>query len=462
MDRTPDVLCGITITDSRLDDELSVATVEFSDTPQWLQDLNHDPRGLPRSTMYGTLWRDIDRSITDRHGRTAFINAVIDGSTSAGLLYAEMMAEFSDTDVDVQDAQGRTALHWACMNNLPVMVGLCLSVPDCTLGLKDNNGFTAFDLALQMANENIQELFYMSMFVLEKTQPAAAMLRVLTMASEPVIDMPLFPGEAIFNPILDRNGPLVKALVDRGIDVTATNADDQTALHLATGLSDVLTMEMLLEAGSEVNAVGMGGATPLHNAAGLDVAQLLLDYGADVGARDDSGETALHYAEQHGDADLVALLKAEEVEQEARLQIPWLAPAEQVQSENQDPIVTDQVLRKFVCELAESCSIPVATAERVGEVDRELVNMISETVDRINALPDLNWDDIISELDKNDALERVGDPSSKTKLLSIGGSKIKSFFVGGSAVFGVLTTLCCSIPRNVANKYPVLAHRPAL
>lgn len=140
LDRMPDVFCGIIITDSRLDDELSVATVDFSDTPQWLQDLNRDPRGFPKSTMYGTLWRGVDRSATDTHGRNAYINAVINGDTCAGMLYVEMLAEFSDTDIDVQDAGGRTALHWACINNLPDMVGLCLSVSNCTVGLKDNEG----------------------------------------------------------------------------------------------------------------------------------------------------------------------------------------------------------------------------------------------------------------------------------------------------------------------------------
>lgn len=309
---TPDVVCGIIITNSRLDDELSVATVVFSDTPQWLQDLNRDPRGFPKSTTFGTMWRGVDRSATDTHGRTAFIDAVINGGSTAGMLYAEMLAEFSDTDVDVQDAQGRTALHWACIGNLPDMVGLCLSIADCTVGLKDREGLTAFDIALRTADESIPNLFYQSMYELEQTQPDAALLRVLTVTSEPATDRSLFPGEAIFNPILDRNGALVQALVDRGVDLTAINADGQTALHLAAGVGDVRVVEALLDAGSDVNAVGMHGATPLHCAAEtgrVDVARLLLDYGADVGAEDGAGEIALQYAKRHGAGDVITLLK---------------------------------------------------------------------------------------------------------------------------------------------------------
>lgn len=293
-------------------------------------------------------------------------------------------------------------------------------------------------------------MFYKSIFELEETQPDAALLRILTVKSELATDRPLFPGEAIFNPILNRKQPLVKALVDRGIDLTATNPDGQTALHLATGVGDVLVMEMLLEAGSDVNAAGMGGATPLHCAAEtrqLDVAQLLLEYGADVGAKDESGETALQYAEESGAADIVALLKAEEVNPQA---ISSMEPADQAEHGNQDDqttplagaenIVTHKPPRKFVSELAVSCKEPIGIAEWVGEVDRELISMISDTIDRINALPDMKWDDVIFELDKNNDLETVGDPIYKTKLFSIDSKKSH-----------VRTTVLCSIPRNDAN-----------
>lgn len=61
LQRTPDVLCGITITDSRLHDELSVVAVVFSDTLQWLQDLNCDLRGFPRSADLAQRRRGAER-----------------------------------------------------------------------------------------------------------------------------------------------------------------------------------------------------------------------------------------------------------------------------------------------------------------------------------------------------------------------------------------------------------------
>lgn len=59
-----------------------------------------------------------------------------------------MLAEFKDTNVNTQDRLGRTALHQACAKNLSEIVRLCLSVPECDVGVKDNDGLTAFDLSL--------------------------------------------------------------------------------------------------------------------------------------------------------------------------------------------------------------------------------------------------------------------------------------------------------------------------
>lgn len=116
----PDVIFGLTMTDSRLDDELSVAVIKFSDTPDWLQRLNRDPCGFPKKKPFGTIWRAIDTTIQDEDGRTEFTRAII----SSDLHYAEMMAEFEETNVNIQDKLGRTALHWACQKNLSVMVQL--------------------------------------------------------------------------------------------------------------------------------------------------------------------------------------------------------------------------------------------------------------------------------------------------------------------------------------------------
>lgn len=89
---------GISIVDSRLDDELTVATIQFSDTPEWLQKLNQDQFGFTKLTALGTIWRGVDRTATDdlgpRGART--------GKKGTNFLYTEMLP---DTDVNVQDTR---------------------------------------------------------------------------------------------------------------------------------------------------------------------------------------------------------------------------------------------------------------------------------------------------------------------------------------------------------------------
>lgn len=220
----------------------------------------------------------------------------------ASLYYAEMLAEF-DTDVNIQDHSGKTALHWACEGQHSDMVKLCLSVPDCVIGIKDNDGLTAFDISLRSGNESIADSFYTSIMEMEETFPQAALLRVLTVSSEPATGLPVFPGTAIFGPIQDNNKLLVQALVDRGVDLTARNHEGNTALHVAAAMVDnVEIVTILLEAGSDVHDIGKGGATALQIAARTadrKMVQALQDWEAKADVRDNLGRTALQLAEDN-------------------------------------------------------------------------------------------------------------------------------------------------------------------
>lgn len=273
----PEVQVGITMADSRLDDELSVATIEFSDTPEWLQYLNNDTYGFPKKTAFGTLWRGIDMAAIDDLGQTAFMRTVIKGGLS--LLEAEMMAEFEDTDVNIQDNHGRTALHWACAKDHFDMVRLCLSISQSIIGLRDNYGLTAFDVACQSGNDMIPTLFYKSMFEMEETHPQEALLRVLTLTSDPAVDRPIFPGSAMFKPVRDGNIPLIEALIARGVDHAARDEDGNTALHVAAKTGQVEIAAILLDGGFDLHAKANSGATPLDLAADTgnkDMEQALL------------------------------------------------------------------------------------------------------------------------------------------------------------------------------------------
>lgn len=117
------------------------------------------------------------------------------------------------------------------------------------------------------------------------------------------------------------NQKLVSLLLDRGADKDAHNTTQETALHVAcdSGLqwdntqhlqdielfdeefiSPIKTVERLLKAGAIVTAQDNLGNTPLHVATtyGYDeIAQLLIEYGADTSLLNNAGWTAQELAE---------------------------------------------------------------------------------------------------------------------------------------------------------------------
>lgn len=158
---------------------------------------------FPKRTLFGTLWEGLDPNALDEHGQTAFIRVVVNGDSD--LNYPEMMAEFDGADINIQDNQGRTDLRWACAVDLSIMISLCLSVADCDLTHNAN-----------------RTLLYRRIIEMEEPSPQHSLLRVLTLTSVPAaLYKPVFLGEAVFDPIDDRNNRLVAALIDRRVDLTA-------------------------------------------------------------------------------------------------------------------------------------------------------------------------------------------------------------------------------------------------
>ncbi len=90
---------------------------------------------------------------------------------------------------------------------------------------------------------------------------------------------------------------------------TTTKAPD-ISIHDAAATGNIEAVKQHLAAGTDVNAKGKYGATPLHNTAIKKIAELLIPNGAEVNAKDGNGWTPLHYAAGRGHRETAELLIA--------------------------------------------------------------------------------------------------------------------------------------------------------
>jgi ankyrin repeat protein len=126
-------------------------------------------------------------------------------------------------------------------------------------------------------------------------------------------------------PLVDavRNGDAdaVRALLQKGANVNATEGDGATALHWAAHRDDLVVADLLIRGGARVNAANDLGATPLW-AASLNgntaIVRRLLDAGADPNAALLAGETPVMVASRSGHAAVVELLAAKGAKVNAR------------------------------------------------------------------------------------------------------------------------------------------------
>jgi hypothetical protein len=120
---------------------------------------------------------------------------------------------------------------------------------------------------------------------------------------------------ALHSAAVNGNYPVVDELLKRGCLIDAVSDHGQSALHMASYSGSLQTVQVLVQAGANVNcATSFEKLTPLHIACQRDwkqIAKYLIDHGADVNAGNVIDRTPLHFVAQTGRTDLgVMLLKA--------------------------------------------------------------------------------------------------------------------------------------------------------
>lgn len=96
---------------------------------------------------------------------------------------------------------------------------------------------------------------------------------------------------------------MAEILIESGADPELRNRRGQTPVHMARGN----TLDLLLQFGVDSGVHDGLGATPLHHAR-RETALMLIDQGVDIEARDRAGGTPLLRAVERGDFEVVQLL----------------------------------------------------------------------------------------------------------------------------------------------------------
>ena len=231
-------------------------------------------------------------------------------------------------DINADQPDGATALHWAVHWNEPATVTALieagvevnavndLGVPPLWIAIDGGNTDVAIRLIEAGANVNAR------LATGETVVMTAARNGLRTVVSRLLregADVRLAEHEAAQTALMwaaaGGHADVVRVLAESGADIHSRTSRGFTALMFAAQIGDVATAQVLLEAGADLEGRALDGSTPLLVAsrsvdalAGIDwriipspsgyqdTALFFIHQGADVTATDKRGRTALHAA----------------------------------------------------------------------------------------------------------------------------------------------------------------------
>ena len=198
--------------------------------------------GHTETVRYLAGLKDVDLNHSGKYGVTALNCALQRGHADV----VEVLID-AGADIETKDDMGRSPLHWSCYSGALDVVKMLVEAGAGVRGI-DSKGYTC--LIFAAANGHTETVRYLA------------------------------------------------GLKD--VDLNHSGNNGRTALHVALqggGHADV--MQLLVDAGADIEAKDIQGATPLHFACmggELDIVQKLLKAGADVCVVDDASTTCLMFA----------------------------------------------------------------------------------------------------------------------------------------------------------------------
>ncbi|HXK50025.1 MAG TPA: ankyrin repeat domain-containing protein [Clostridiales bacterium] len=204
-------------------------------------------------------------------------------------------------DINEKNNAGQAPIVWAVAGNTPEVIGF-LKEKGADINAKDSDGRSLmFNAAARGSKETIELLQSYGLDINEKDNFGMTPLQ-----------SGIRGGIEILEYLLDKGAEIAPEECMSGNSCTI---DGTTILHQAMYANNPEIVELLIKRKAPLNVIDSNGSTPLMiavNRGSVDIAQLLLNNGADPDIKDTAyGRSALHIAASKGYDKIAALLISE-------------------------------------------------------------------------------------------------------------------------------------------------------